>query len=235
MLEFAVPGGHPVLAPMSLRIAQGDRICLLGPSGIGKTTLLNRLAGLEPGQPRPALRIGYLFQEHRLLPWRTLHDNLRLVGVRSDQVSSLLSQVGLDGYGAHFPDQLSLGMARRAALARCLAVRPELLLLDEPFASLDPHRATELQALIRKLLDRTPHMAMICVTHELRDAAALANRVWYLAGRPAHLRHDGNLGDTPAAVADLARQLETLGQESSAQVRAQQPRTLGPEAADGQR
>lgn len=216
MLEFTTPSGHPILAPMTLRIAQGDRICLLGPSGIGKTTLLNYLAGLETGQPHPALRIGYLFQEHRLLPWRTLHDNLRLVGVLSDQVNSLLAQVGLDGYGKHFPDQLSLGMARRAALARCLAVRPELLLLDEPFASLDPHRAVELQALIRELLNRTPHMAMICVTHEVRDAAALANRVWYLAGRPAHLAHDQVLGHDPDALAGLACRLEALGRSAAA-------------------
>ncbi|MGR2739434.1 ABC transporter ATP-binding protein [Billgrantia sp. Q4P2] len=215
MLEFAVPPGHPVLAPMTLHIARGDRICLLGPSGIGKTTLLNRLAGLEPGQPHPALRIGYLFQEHRLLPWRTLRDNLRLVGVSRDQVVPLLARVGLGNVADLFPDQLSLGMARRAALARCLAIRPELLLLDEPFASLDSHRAVELQALIRELLQQTPHMAMICVTHEVRDAAALANRVWYLAGRPARLRHDGLLGDTPAEVAVLARQLEVLGQEAS--------------------
>lgn len=215
MPEFTVPAGHPILAPMTLRIARGDRICLLGPSGIGKTTLLNRLAGLEPGQPRPALRIGYLFQEHRLLPWRTLRGNLRLVGVSRDKVVPLLARVGLGNVADLFPDQLSLGMARRAALARCLAIRPELLLLDEPFASLDPHRAVELQALIRELLQHFPDMAMICVTHEVRDAVALANRIWYLAGRPAHLRHDEILGDTPAAVAALARQLEVLGRQAT--------------------
>ncbi len=217
MLEFQLPDGHPVLAPATLRIGHGDRICLLGPSGTGKTTLLNRLAGLEAGQPRPALRIGYLFQEHRLLPWRTLRDNLRLVGVAGGEVPALLARVGLDGHADYFPDQLSLGMARRAALARCLAVRPELLLLDEPFASLDPHRAAELQALIRELLDDTPRMAMICVTHEVRDAAALANRVWYLAGRPARLRHDDALVNAPEGLAALGRRLETLGRDATAE------------------
>ncbi|WP_086510144.1 ABC transporter ATP-binding protein [Billgrantia desiderata] len=184
MAEFDVPAGHAILAPMSLKVAPGDHICLLGPSGIGKTTLLNRLAGLERGQPRPTLRIGYLFQEHRLLPWRTLRDNLRLVGVGRDQVKPLLARVGLEQAADRYPDQLSLGMARRAALARCLAMRPDLLLLDEPFASLDPHRADELKGLIRMLLKQFPAMAMICVTHEARDAEALANRIWYLAGAP---------------------------------------------------
>lgn len=217
MLEFQVPDGHPVLAPATLRIGHGDRICLLGPSGTGKTTLLNRLAGLEAGQPRPALRIGYLFQEHRLLPWRTLRDNLRLVGVAGGEVPALLARVGLAGHADSFPDQLSLGMARRAALARCLAVRPELLLLDEPFASLDPHRASELQALIRALLDDTPGMAMICVTHEVRDAAALANRVWYLAGRPARLRYDETLDKAHDGLAALGRRLETLGRDATAE------------------
>lgn len=211
--EFTVPAGHAILAPMALQVAPGDHICLLGPSGIGKTTLLNRLAGLERGQPRPGLRIGYLFQEHRLLPWRTLRDNLRLVGVRSDRVGALLAQVGLEGYGEHFPDQLSLGMARRAALARCLAIRPDLLLLDEPFASLDPHRADELKQLIRTLLAQYPAMAMICVTHEARDAEALANRIWYLAGRPARLRYDARLdAETHAG---LAGRLEALGRQAT--------------------
>ncbi|WP_201296919.1 MULTISPECIES: ATP-binding cassette domain-containing protein [Halomonadaceae] len=215
MPEFSVPAGHPILAPMTLQVARGDHICLLGPSGTGKTTLLNRLAGLEPGQPRPALRVGYLFQEHRLLPWRTLRDNLRLVGVSRDQVAPLLARVGLADAADLYPDQLSLGMARRAALARCLAVRPDLLLLDEPFASLDPQRAVELQGLIRELLKQFPDMAMICVTHEVRDAEALANRIWYLAGRPACLQFDGALDSTSACFAGLARRLEALGREAA--------------------
>ncbi len=215
MAEFDVPAGHAILAPMSLKVAPGDHICLLGPSGIGKTTLLNRLAGLERGQPRPTLRIGYLFQEHRLLPWRTLRDNLRLVGVGRDQVKPLLARVGLEQAADRYPDQLSLGMARRAALARCLAMRPDLLLLDEPFASLDPHRADELKGLIRMLLKQFPAMAMICVTHEARDAEALANRIWYLAGRPAHLRYDARLD--AEAHAGLARRLDALGRQASGQ------------------
>ena len=197
MLELRIPTGtHPVLGSIDTVINAGDRICLLGPSGIGKTTLLNLIAGLDSttGRTRPLvpanIRIGYLFQEHRLLPWRTLRQNLMLVGVGASHVPELLAQVGLEGCADLLPDQLSLGMARRAALARCLAVEPDLLLLDEPFASLDSERAEELQTLILTLLEARPAVAMICVTHEWRDARRLANRVWYLDGKPAQLERD---------------------------------------------
>jgi NitT/TauT family transport system ATP-binding protein len=86
-------------------------------------------------------------------------------------------------------------MARRAALARCLAVKPDLLLLDEPFASLDPIMAGELKALIAGILDSQPDMAMICVTHDGGDAEILANRLWYLDGKPARLQWDDQIGE----------------------------------------
>jgi len=113
--------------------------------------------------------------------------------------------VGLSGAADSLPDQLSLGMARRAALARCLAIEPDLLLLDEPFASLDAERAAELRALIARLLDRHPGMAMICVTHDPRDADDLANRLWYLVGRPATLRCDEPLAAGSQIGAPLRR------------------------------
>lgn len=187
-----------------------DRICLLGPSGVGKTTLLNAIAGLEPRlspgvQQRAGLRIGYLFQEHRLLPWRTVRQNLALVGASPADIERLLAEVGLSGAADSLPDQLSLGMARRAALARCLAIKPDLLLLDEPFASLDAERAAELRGLIARLLDRHPGMAMICVTHDPRDADDLANRLWYLVGRPATLRCDEPLAAGSQSGAPLRR------------------------------
>lgn len=215
MLELRIDGrlcGQPVLGKIVASVATGDRICLLGPSGVGKTTLLNAIAGLDRHVPasaiqgRDRIRLGYLFQEHRLLPWRTVRQNLALVGATNADIDRLLAEVGLGAEGNYLPDQLSLGMARRAALARCLAVKPDLLLLDEPFASLDKERAVELRLLIRNLLDLHPGMAMICVTHDASDAEALANRMWYLEGQPAHLKRDERVTAASAetsAAADL--------------------------------
>lgn len=223
MLELRIAGrdfGQPVLGEVFATIERGDRICLLGPSGIGKTTLLNAIAGLDKSVPdeavigRDKLRVGYLFQEHRLLPWRSLDANLKLVGASDQETASLLEQVGLSGYGHYLPDQLSLGMARRAALARCLAVKPDLLLLDEPFASLDPMMAGELKALIAGILDSHPDMAMICVTHDGGDAEILANRLWYLDGKPARLQWNDGIGE--AGVIDgLLDKLRSLDHAAS--------------------
>ena len=215
MLELRIAGlsfGKPVLGEVFATIERGDRICLLGPSGIGKTTLLNAIAGLDKALPSDAivgcdtLRIGYLFQEHRLLPWRTLNANLKLVGASDEEAEIVLGQVGLAGYGHYLPDQLSIGMARRAALARCLAVEPDLLLLDEPFASLDPVMAGELKTLIAGILGANASMAMICVTHDGRDAETLANRLWYLDGSPAQLQWDDAIGE-PSLISDLLGKL----------------------------
>ncbi len=141
-----------------------------------------------------------------LRSWRTLNANLQLVAASDEEAEIVLGQVGLAGYGHYLPDQLSIGMARRAALARCLAVKPDLLLLDEPFASLDPVKAGELKTLIAGIMDANASMAMICVTHDGRDAETLANRLWYLDGSPAQLQWDDAIGE-PRLISNLLDKL----------------------------
>lgn len=173
-----------------LQLAAGELLCLLGPSGCGKTSLLNLLAGLDrhfDGQLSGAneAALGYLFQEPRLLPWRTVTENLALVAPqRSDQIPVLLQQLELQGCEHCYPGQLSLGMARRVALARSLMVDPQLLLLDEPFVSLDPPTANALQRVLQRVREQRPQLAVVMVTHAVEDALALADRVLVLGGTP---------------------------------------------------
>ena len=136
-----------------------------------------------------------------------MRQNLKLVGATAGDIDRLLADVGLSDAGDRLPDQLSLGMARRASLARSLAIRPDLLLLDEPFASLDPDRSAELRELIVRLLDAQPQMALICVTHDPHDADQLANRLWYMSGQPATLRWDRPV---MAGASQISEQLRSL-------------------------
>jgi NitT/TauT family transport system ATP-binding protein len=129
-----------------------------------------------------------VFQEPRLLPWRSVIDNLRIAAPQAgeDALAALLSTLGLREHAGHFPGELSLGLARRVALARALAIEPDLLLMDEPFVSLDATLARELRAEIAALIDEKKVTTLI-VTHDLREAIELADRVFLLSTRPARV------------------------------------------------
>lgn len=188
-------GAAQVLGPIAFELAPGERAALLGPSGIGKSTLLNAIAGLDPdfdgAVARPEGRVAMVFQTPRLLPWRTLAENIALIpGAGSlDDARGLLARVGLAGAADRHPERVSLGMQRRAALARALSVRPALLLMDEPLVSLDPDNALAMRRLVTEALDDTGAAALIA-THDRREALALADRVIELEGPPARLARD---------------------------------------------
>jgi NitT/TauT family transport system ATP-binding protein len=185
-----------VLRDIAFSIARGEVIALLGASGIGKSTTLRILLGLDTafdGRIRHGGgRAGVMFQEPRLLPWLTVADNLRLVVtdlMPQPDIAALLEMVRLPNAGGLYPRQLSLGMARRAALARALAVSPEVLVLDEPFASLDPQLAATLADVVERWTRETG-AAVLLATHDLTQALQLASRVLVLAGAPATLAAD---------------------------------------------
>lgn len=188
---------HPVPAIRDLRLnlKSGEFVCLVGPSGCGKTTLLNLVAGLDRdyrgsvriGAAAAEPRIGYVFQNPRLLPWRTVRENIALALPKDTDpayVDHLFEVVGLPDAGDVYPERLSLGMSRRAALVRAFAINPDLLLMDEPFVSLDPPTARRVRELVIALWRERPHTVLF-VTHDLREAVELADRLIFLAASPA--------------------------------------------------
>ena len=192
-------GATPILQGIRFTLERGRTTALLGSSGIGKTTLLRIIAGLDPqfeGSVAVPQRIGMVFQEPRLLPWLSTVRNVEVVGTTHDRASALLDQVGLPAAASLYPRQLSLGMARRAALARALAIEPELLILDEPFASLDPTAADGLRRLVKDLCEQGNVTALL-VSHDSGDVAAIADRALILSGRPARLMRDVSFDVAP--------------------------------------
>jgi len=182
-------GATAILGPITLSLGPHETAALTGPSGIGKTTLLRLIAGLEPAQGRITVqgRLAVVFQEPTLLPWRTALQNLCLTtNIAESEAETLLTQVGLHGLAKRFPTQLSLGQQRRLALARAFAVKPALLLMDEPFVSLDPALASEMMAAFTTLRATRP-LATLIVTHDPNEAKTLATRILHLSGTPASL------------------------------------------------
>lgn len=188
-------GELPVLGPIEITLREREIIALVGPSGCGKTTLLRIIGGLDPdfdgtldwrGGTMP--RIGTVFQEPRLLPWRTVRENLLLAQPVADTTLAehLLHSLDLTPYRNAYPRTLSLGMARRVAIARAFAVRPELVLLDEPFVSLDADMAARSQELLLSAWRERPTAGLL-VTHDKAEAMALAHRILLLGERPARI------------------------------------------------
>ena len=185
---------HTAIADLNLILKSGEFICLVGPSGCGKTTLLNIIAdldndyqgniGLSQQSARP--KIGYIFQNPRLLPWRTVRENIELVvddPLSIHIIDSLLELMQLTASQHVYPERLSLGMSRRVSITRAFAVDPDLLLMDEPFVSLDAPTARQVRALLLSLWQQRPHTVLF-VTHDLREAIALADRIIFLSASP---------------------------------------------------
>jgi NitT/TauT family transport system ATP-binding protein len=194
--RFLSADGVPVevVRDLELRLDAGSFGALIGPSGCGKTTILKIAAGLDPdfrGRLRtPGTgRLGIVFQEPRLLPWRTVEDNIRLA-LPADRANADLGDLfEILGLGAHltrYPGELSLGLARRTAIARAFAVGPDFLLLDEPFVSLDEATADRLREELLALTARAKATTLF-VTHDLTEAVQMADRLFFLSDRPARI------------------------------------------------
>lgn len=191
-------GETEILRAVRFELFRGESLAILGASGIGKTTLLRVIAGLIKSFDGEITGIGNLaivFQEPTLLPWRSALDNLILTtGITPEAAHSALTEVGLADKAGHFPGQLSLGQQRRLALARAFAAEPDLLLLDEPFASLDETTATAMIALTARMLSNRT-VSCLLVTHAAEEAVALADRALLMAGRPGTIVGEYRIDD----------------------------------------
>jgi NitT/TauT family transport system ATP-binding protein len=185
---------NKVIENLKLTLNTNEFVCLVGPSGCGKTTLLNIIADLDKayegqvlvGSNKVPPKIGYIFQNPRLLPWLTVRENIELVlqeGQSVEDIDSLLEVMKLTQSQHVYPERLSLGMSRRVSIIRAFAVNPDVLLMDEPFVSLDAPTARQVRELLLRLWENRPHTVLF-VTHDLREAIALADRIVFLSAAP---------------------------------------------------
>jgi ABC-type nitrate/sulfonate/bicarbonate transport system ATPase subunit len=208
----AASGGKlEVLGELAFSLGPGEVAALVGPSGCGKTTLLRIVAGLDHDfEGRVTLpahgTLGMVFQEPRLLPWRSVEQNVRLAApdAGDTNLDALFHTLGLAAHRNYYPGELSLGLARRAALARAFAVEPDLLLLDEPFVSLDDALAGRLREELAELVNRRP-VTTLLVTHNVEEAIGLADRLLLLSASPARV-----LAEVPVARPRAAHSPEEL-------------------------
>jgi len=201
-------GSLHVLNSLSFEVREGEFVCLLGPSGSGKSTLLRILAGLVPissgsvilnGKavrgPQPGVSL--VFQDANLMPWRTIMENISLPlelrgqsnGAAGAKAQAMIELVGLSGFEAALPGDLSGGMAQRVALGRALVQDPEILLMDEPFGSLDALTRERMGDELVRIWE-ADHKTVMLVTHNINEAVYLADRVLVLSARPAQIKMD---------------------------------------------
>jgi NitT/TauT family transport system ATP-binding protein len=240
--DFSMPGGEAVRAldSIDLKVTAGELLCIVGPSGCGKSTLLNLMAGLDTptsGQiwldghavSGPAPDLSVIFQELGLFPWLTVRQNvefgLKMRGIakeeRRERVQVYLRLVHLSRFGNSYVHQLSGGMKQRVALARSLVLQPGVLFMDEPFAALDAQTRDLLHEELERLWSQTGQ-TIVFVTHNVREAIRLANRVVLLTFRPGrvktvfpvHLVRPRHMEDT--ALARLAGEVQELLKEEIA-------------------
>ena len=218
-----------MLGELAFSLGNGEVAALVGPSGCGKTTLLRIIAGLdsdfEGSVALPAYgMLGMVFQEPRLLPWRTVEQNVRLAAPQATDAAlgTLFQALGLTAHRDHYPGELSLGLARRVALARAFAVEPDLLLLDEPFVSLDDALAARLRDELADLVNRRP-ITTLLVTHNVEEAIGLSDRLLLLSNSPARVLAEvvieqPRTAHTPEQIAAIRRQIADRINQASLQI-----------------
>jgi len=217
-------GGLHALGSVDFPVCSREFVCVIGPSGSGKSTLLRILAGLIPpttgevffeGKKQP--RIGFVFQQANLMPWRTVRENIMLpleiehipANSAQQKAQELIELVGLDGFETSLPRELSGGMAQRVALARALAHDPDILLLDEPFGSLDALTRERMWTELSRIW-QARQKTVIMVTHSISEALFLADRVLVLTARPGKIKLDLTV-DIPRPREDDIRYTQHFG------------------------
>jgi NitT/TauT family transport system ATP-binding protein len=194
---------EPVLDHVSITVEKGELVALIGPSGCGKSTVLNIIAGLvKPTEGSVRVdggdaRVSYVFQRPRLLPWRNVRRNVAFsleqtrlsASERRKAVEAAIARVNLDGHEHKYPHQLSGGMQQRVAIARGLAIEPSVLLLDEPFGSLDALTRSYMQEELLGIVRGSGTTALL-VTHDIDEALLLADRVLVMSSRPGKIKHE---------------------------------------------